>query len=118
MKIKLKKSFPDEDDDWYSIVRKEYIPTDWWEQFEPNTQIYCNSERLVPNDACIEGTKEEMITIAEAIKNKESASFKRCAARYNGTTGFYFYSPRNSQHEAFIPFEEALEFANEVLNMR
>jgi hypothetical protein len=115
VKIRLKKSFPeDESADWYSIIRKEYIPTDWWEQSEPMSSKYCNSERLIPNDACIEGTKEEMIAIAKAIKNKESVSFKRCAVRFD-RQGYYFCSPRNSRKEAFISDEDALEFANEVL---
>lgn len=110
MKIKLEKS--DWMDDWYTIVRAEHDGRDWMEQLGPNSARYMCSERLSP-EACIEGTADEMLAIAVAIKCRGSVRFKRCSVRVEGNVA-YFCSPKNSEHDAAIPLAEAHQFSEQV----
>ncbi|MEY5098407.1 MAG: hypothetical protein RJA36_1126 [Pseudomonadota bacterium] len=110
MKIILKKS--DHLDDWYTIVRAEHDGREWLERIGPSASRFMCSERLSP-EACIEGTAEEMIELAEAIKARGAASFKRCAVRVDGENA-YFCSPKNSERDAVVPLANADEFAAQV----
>ena len=98
--------------DWYNIVRSEHDGREWYESTGPNCSRYMCSERLSP-EACIEGNAEHMLGIAEAIKARGRASFKRCAVRVEGEFA-YFCSPKNSEHEVAIPLVDADEFAAQI----
>lgn len=108
MKIKLNHCF----DEWYSIIRAEHDGREWIENIDTNTSRFMCSERLSP-EACIEGTSEEIIEVALAIKDRRAIYFKRIAVSFE--YGFWFWSPKNSIHKVFISTEDADEFANEVI---
>jgi len=110
MRIKLETS--EWIDDWYLIVRAEHDGRFWWEETGPNSERLMSSERLSP-EACIEGTANEMLSIADAIKSRGSAIFKRCAVRVKDDIA-YFCSPKNSEHDSAIPLVEADAFAEQV----
>lgn len=110
MKIRLEKS--DFLDDWYTIVRAEHDGRDWMEETGPNSARYMSSERLSP-EACIEGTANEILAIANAIKSRGSAHFKRCSVVVEGGVS-YFRSPKNSEHDTAIHLIEADAFAEQV----
>ena len=110
MKIKLNDCFGD--GYWYTIIRAEHDGREWIENIDTNTSRFMCSERLSP-EACIEGTKEEMLDVAKAIKNNGLAKYKRVAVSF-AFGGFVFWSPKNSEHEAFISVEDADEFAEQV----
>jgi hypothetical protein len=65
------------------------------------------------NQACIEGTSQEMLEIAEAIENRTSISFRRCAV-YASKTYAKFESPRNSTEASEVSLEEADQLAKEI----
>lgn len=111
MKIKLNKC--DHMADWYTIVRAEHDGREWWEAVGENAYSYSMSERLSP-EACIEGNREEMREIANAINCGGAVSFKRCAVRINDGVA-YFWSPKNSERDAAVPLDDAIEFADQVL---
>lgn len=92
MKIELRKS--DGLDDWYTIERAVLFG------------------RI--SNADIEGSAEEMLALARAIKARGSASFKRCAVLC-GLRFAYFCSPRNSTRDASVSLEDADEFADRVI---
>jgi len=110
MNICLKKH--EEFGGWYSIVRVEHDGREWLQPVGENCMQFMMSERLSP-EACIEGDREEMLAIANAIKDKSSASFKRCAVRIDGDTA-YFCSPKNSKQDVGIPINFADAFADHV----
>lgn len=75
---------------------------------------------------CVEGTLAEWLEIADAMKKRESKSFKRCSARWKplvGTKGCYhfccyhFCSPRNSMGdvEATLYDADVDAFADSIL---
>lgn len=109
MKIKLNSC----GDDWYTVIRAEHDGREWYEEVDKDCFAFRCSERLSP-DACIEGTAEEMLAVADAIKYRGMASFKRVAVEFN-SNGFIFWSPKNSQHDAFVQTEDADRFAYEVI---
>lgn len=110
MKITLQKS--DWLEDWYTIERAEHENRQWLAPLGENGSQLMHSGRI--SDACVEGSAEEMRAIAEAIKARGSASFKRCAVHVMGGVA-YFCSPRNSTRDAEIPLADADEFADQVL---
>lgn len=110
MKILLEKS--EWLDDWYTIVRAKHDGRQWLERAGSNGMKFMCSERI--SDACVEGTSEEMMQIAKAIKTRSSASFKRCAVWIKGDIA-YFCSPRNSTIDAEVALEDADAFAESVI---
>lgn len=110
MKIVLVKS--DVLEDWYTVERAEHEHRQWFEPTGPNSMQFMDTARI--SDACVEGTAEEMRAIAEAIKARGSASFKRCAVHVKGEIA-YFCSPRNSTRDAEVPLADAEEFADKTL---
>lgn len=110
MKLVLTKS--DSLDDWYLVERAEHEGRQWLEPTGPNTMKFMDSARI--SDACVEGTAEEMVELAKAVKARGAASFGRCAVRVNGETA-YFCSPRNSTRDGEVPLTDAEEFADKVL---
>lgn len=99
--------------DWYTIVRSEHDGREWFKPFGHNGLSFQSSERLTP-DACIEGDASEMLALARAIKDRSSASFKRCAVWFEAD-GVHFCSPKNSTEDAIIPEADANDFADRVI---
>lgn len=112
MKIVLSKS--EHMDDWYTIVRAEHDGREWMEETGPNSYRFMMSERLSP-ESCIEGSGDEMLELAHAIKRRGTARFKRCAVHFDAD-GAHFSSPKNSERDAVVPVENAEEFAAQVLS--
>lgn len=108
MKLTLKKS--KYMDDWYTIELAEHENKYWSEPTEyGSTLMY--SGRI--SDACVEGTAEEMLAIADAIDNKTSVSFKRCAVNITYSE-VRFRSPRNSKKDGIVSHAEASELAAKI----
>ncbi len=97
-------------DDWYVIEKKEHENKGWMEPTEYGAAFRW-SGRI--SDADVEGTGEEMLAIAAAIKQRKSISFYRCAAEVV-TDGYNLSSPRNSQEPGFISFSEADALAESI----
>lgn len=98
--------------DWYTIERKVHDNSEWWEITSPNSRHLMMSKRLNP-EACVEGTLEEMSTIAQAIKSRTCISHKRCAVEIRDNVA-YFWSPRNSEKRSFVPIVDAEELAEQI----
>jgi hypothetical protein len=65
--------------------------------------------------ASVEGTMDEWIEIAKAMKRRESCSHRRCAAHWCGHH-YSFNSPRNSMGEEACLFGDEIDrFADSVL---
>lgn len=109
MKLALVKS--ENLDDWYLIQRAEHDGRVWMERTGPNIVSFMVSARF--SDADVEGSAQEMLDIAHAIRRRGSESHKRCAVRINGGNA-YFKSPRNSTHEGVCTLAEADELALEI----
>ena len=99
-------------DDWYTIERLEHDGRTWMEPM-PGGASFMMSAR--PSDACIEGTSEEMLSIAYAINRGEEAKFKRCAATVNYDGNYNLWSPRNSMQPEVVTLEEAKELADDII---
>ena len=99
--------------DWYVIERAEHEGKSWFEADSrcPGTASFQHSGRI--SDAEVEGTASEMLAIAEAIEERGSVSFRRCAVRVEGNVAL-FRSPRNSQREGICPLEDADELVKEI----
>lgn len=110
-KLTLRKS--DWLDDWYVIELAEHDGKVWLEPREHGASLN-HSGRF--SDADVEGTKEEMLSIAAAIKLRTSESFKRCAVRVNGDDVF-FWSPRNSQRQGHVSLAVADELADKMVDL-
>lgn len=111
MKLRLKKF--EWLDNWFAIVRAEHDGREWYEEIGPNTRQFMMSERLSP-EACIEGDKGEMLAVAEAILERRSIHLKRCEVRPTDV-GVFFRSPKNSRKTVCVPYEDADDFARQVL---
>lgn len=65
------------------------------------------------SDADVEGSREEMLAIAEAIEKRGNAHFRRCAV-----TAVHepvrFWSPRNSTEDGIVSYAEADALAQEI----
>jgi hypothetical protein len=100
--------------DWYVIERKYHSGYEGWEKDSENSYRLVMASRI--SDASVEGSLEEMKSIANAIITRTDAHFKRCAVESRGDVVF-FYSPRNSQEYGNVPYEDALEFAQCVMSL-
>jgi len=94
--------------DWYLIERAEHDGRQWLERTAPGCMAFRCSSRI--SDADVEGPAEEMLAIADAIEQRDSVSFRRCAVRVVGDRVF-FSSPRNSQRDG----ETSLAYADELV---
>lgn len=99
-------------DDWYTIERREH---------ENKSEI-----RHIPEWGCmglfysgrisdcdVEGTAEEMLSIAKAIEERGSFSAKRCAVSIDGDKAA-FHSPRNSMRDGVVSLADADALAAEI----
>lgn len=111
MKLSLRKSFTPYD--WYTIER--WVSQEELPQMEEFEQLFFRIGVSMPiSDAPVEGTKEQMRAIAEAIKARSSVSFRLCSVRVMGEF-VYFCNPKHSGRYAEVPLSVADEFADEVL---
>lgn len=99
-------------DDWYTIERAHHA-----RKFgmQPDPELGCMmvtySGRI--SDADVEGTAEEMLSIAEAIEQRGSCSHGRCAVSVEGDL-VSFRSPRNSRRDGVVRLEDADALAAEI----
>ena len=110
MKIVMRKS--EWRDDWYLIVKAEHDGRVWKERVEPNVLKLMKSERI--SDTCVEGNKEDMLQIADAINWRSHAYCERCAVAFR-SDGVHFWSPRNSRVDGVVSIEEADELAGQII---
>jgi hypothetical protein len=90
--------------DWYVIELAEHDGKQWLERTGQNISALRCSSRL--SDADIEGTAEQMLSIAEAIEARGSAHHRRCAVSVYGDR-VTLCSPRNSQRDGVCTLAEA-----------
>lgn len=100
--------------DWYVIERAEHDGRVWFEETGPNSMSLRASARF--SDADVEGTRAEMLMIADAIQFRTSASFRRCSVDATAEP-VRFNSPRNSQVDGTCSLAEADELAEEILRI-
>jgi hypothetical protein len=79
-------------DDWYLIERKYHDGKEWFNKIPGGSELCCSS-RI--GNADIEGTGEEMLSIAKAIDEMKNIGFRRCAVEFT-KDGVLFASPRNT----------------------
>jgi len=101
------------DDDWFSIEKAEHDGRTWFERTAPNCLSLRCSCRI--SDADVEGTAEEMLEIADAIKHRQPIAFKRCAVSIE-SDGVHFWSPRNSTKDGVVTLEEADELSEQIFS--
>ena len=71
------------------------------------------------NWSAIEGTGDEWLAIADAIEHRHAARFKRCAVRFEQSSGFFiFHSPRNCCGEQDVELIAECEAAETVAAIR
>ena len=98
--------------DWYTIEKAEHEHRTWLEPMGHNAMALRCSSRI--SDADVEGTREEMLGIADAIEKRElSESGYRCAVDAR-TERVQFWSPRNSVRPGVVSLEEADELAAQI----
>ncbi len=97
-------------DNWYTIELAEHENKRWEEPTKYGFKLMY-SGRI--SNACVEGTAEEMLAIAEAIEKRSRVSFKRCSVVIDNNSA-YFMSPRNSSTSGFCTLAEADELAVEI----
>lgn len=93
-------------EDWWLIERKEHDGRTWMER----SSLRCSS-RI--SNADVEGTGEEMLALAKAIRERGEFSAKRCAAHVKGDR-VELLSPRNSTYAASVPLVVADALAAEI----
>lgn len=101
-------------DDWYCIERAEHDGHQWMEQVSANGYVFRRSARV--SDADVEGTGEQMLSLARAVLDGGGESHKRCAVRALANDSFAFRSPRNSRAEAVVSGDHARAWARDVIN--
>lgn len=109
MKIKLVKF--DYLANWYTIERADHANKSWLEEDKDGNLSSRYSGRI--GDADVEGPAGEMVGIAEAIRKRGKAEYKRCAVEVFGKT-VEFWSPRNSRRRVRCSIEEADELASQI----
>lgn len=100
-------------DDWYVIERKNHDGRVWMEQVSDIGFSLRSSARL--GNADIEGSAFEMQAIAQAIKAKDQANFRRCAVYVRDDGMVEMFSPRNSDGPSIVPYARAEALAEEIL---
>jgi hypothetical protein len=85
--------------------------SDWLDDW----YVLCDEYGRDVGGASVEGTLEEWVQIAHAMKKRESCSHKRCSARWMGHY-YSFSSPRNSMgEEACAIGDEIDQLADSIL---
>lgn len=100
-------------DDWHTITKAEHEGVTEVRWSGGHGRLYC-SDRV--SDACVEGTRAEMVAIANGIKARTPVSFRRCAVSFDdGMEHALFRSPRNSSRPGMVPIARAVELADAIL---
>jgi len=101
------------ENDWYTIQRwvMEGEHREWMERVDEHGMTLRDSTRI--SDADIEGYLVEFKQLAQAIRSRGSAHFKRCAVEVIGEYA-YFWSPRNSQIRAGVHLDVADDLATQI----
>ena len=69
------------------------------------------------SDASVEGPRDHITAIAQAVIDGRAESFKRCAVDTTSEGGFVFWSPRNSMGRGdHIPKDVAVAWAKSTLD--
>ena len=108
--VSMRKSFGD----WYVIERAHYEGEDQWEPTEYGRRLM-KPARIAGFYACVEGSGEEMLSLAKAIKEGSRERFKRCGVDATGTR-VIFSSPRNGEGvEGSVSMKAAVKLADQIL---
>lgn len=102
--------------DWYVIERRDHDGRSWLAPVPgiPGATQLCCSSRI--GNADVEGTGDEMIAIAKAIKAGTAASFRWCAVSRPCDGAVELYSPRNSDETVeVVSLAVAYELADDIL---
>lgn len=101
-------------DDWWSIERVEHDGREW---MQPTAYGHSFMRSARVSDADVEGTREEMGEIADAIEARKSFHAKRCAVEVVGDSA-QFWSPRNSQRRGSVSLAVADLLAKQIRGAR
>ena len=100
--------------DWFVVDRTNHNNDEWMEPDDERSRSLILSSRI--SDADIEGSKSEMIALAQAILNGKEFSAKRCAVSSSTEVDrVMMWSPRNSQVKAAVLKKPALDLANNII---
>lgn len=110
MKLELRKS---DWHDWYIIEIADVEPKEWLQEEDDGFSYHTNT-RI--SDAEVEGTRAEMLAIANAIDTNTFVKFKRCAVDAR-TNVVQLWSPRNSRNPGECSIEVAKELAKHIRTM-
>jgi len=97
------------DDDYYAIEKEKHEGICGWYELNSGVQSFFSSANI--SDACVEGSKEELIEMAYDIKNKRNFYAKRLAVTFIDEDMVIFYSPKNSfkmgaeDLKSIVPFQ-------------
>lgn len=97
---------------WYTIERADHDHKVWLERTGPTSSALRYSGRL--GNADVEGTGEEMCSIAEAIRSRKSVEFRRCAVEVFADGSVALWSPRNSVERGFVTLARADHLADQI----
>ncbi len=97
-------------DNWFTIEKAEH---EYKYGIGRNEYGMCMTWSGRISDADVEGDREEMLGIAEAIENRSGYSADRCAVEIQGDEA-HFCSPRNSLKDGVVPLADADELAKEI----
>ena len=98
-------------DNWYVIYRVDVAPRIWFEKTGDNVLSLMDSTRI--SDADVEGTRIEMLALADAIVEKKRIEFHRCAIDATQEP-IKLWSPRNSRKDGKCSHQDALDLANKI----
>lgn len=100
-------------DDWWLIERAEHDGRTWLEVDADGDTHFRHSSRV--GDADVEGTGEEMLALAQAIRARGSYSARRCAVAVDERRGHAaFGSPRNGRVDGVVSLASADALAEEI----
>jgi hypothetical protein len=100
-------------DDWWVIELEDHEGRHWLEPMQGGARLRWSGRF---SDADVEGTGEEMLEIAKAIKARGVVRFRRCAVNVRAEQDrVEFYSSRNSQEDGVCTLAEADELADLIL---
>ncbi len=97
-------------DDWYCIEHAVHDGRHWLEPIAGGAALRY-SGRI--SDADVEGTADDMLCLAKAIRDRGGHSEKRCAVDATGDR-VLLWSPRNSMANASITWEAADDLASQI----
>lgn len=104
-----------DDDGWYTICRVEPVGVAGMRSVEPGVFCFYDPTRI--SDADVEGTEDEMLDIARAIRARGRFTARRCAVYVDAAAGAAtFWSPRNTiDHDAgCVPLSRADDLAGKI----